>query len=264
MPSWFDESIRQVLAHRRVLMLAKCPRELEQATAELLGEQLHRALRSRDFNLYFDWWFGELATTVLTRTGAPTPPGDPDQSTWWLLQGLLALAPTDFLIPPVQDFLDAATGQCEPPWLPLSCRVQATGDIWQLTAAEQTRLGIIAGYEYPGGADQHVYLFDVETCSPMELLGADTFDTVEQATRAWCTTVGPGAAKSRPTVITDPASLAFLPYCCDLTHVTGLESRNRLDNWFRAARRIEELMITLRRLGTPVPPIPPAELMECR
>lgn len=263
-PSWFDESIRQVLGHRRSLIFAKRPRELEQATCELLGEQLHSAVQARDFHLHFDRWFGELAAAVLSSTKVPASQDDSDQSGWWLLHGLLAIAPTDFLIPAIQDLLDATTGHCDPPWLPLSCRVQATGEIWQLTNRDETRIAIIAGHEYPGGADQHVYLFDVETCSPTELLGADVFGTLDQAVRAWRATVGETASDSHPTAVTDSQALAFLPYCCDFAQVSGLESRNRLDNWFRAARRVEELMVTLRRRGTPVPPIPIPELTECR
>ncbi|MFF2556932.1 hypothetical protein ACFVUS_38415 [Nocardia sp. NPDC058058] len=278
-PSWFDPSIRNVLRQRRTLLFAKRPRELEQATAALLGEQLHRVCNTHTAAPHFDSWFTELVTTVVACASDPAAQTDPDQqSTWWLLHGLLAIAPVGFLIDPVQDLLDATTGHCEPPWLPLTCRVQATGDIQRLSITDGTRTGFIAGYEYPGGADRHVYLFDLAVTNPneglqqgisnftawpdqyaaepAELLRADAFDTVEAATQAWRASVGPAATNSQPTALTDPSDLAFLPYCCDPTAVPGTESRNRLDNWFRAARRIEELIITLRRRGTPLPPLP--------
>ncbi|WP_157556978.1 hypothetical protein [Nocardia acidivorans] len=263
-PSWYDESIRQVLRHRRTLLFAKRPRELEQATCELLGAQLHSAVRSRAAHLNFDRWFGELASATLSSANAPVSQDESDIPGWWLLHGLLAIAPTDFLIPAIQDLLDATTGHCDPAWLPLACRVQATGEIWHLTNRDETRIALVAGYEYPGGADQHVYLFDVETCSPVELLGADVFDTLDQAARAWRASVGESAVDSHPSAVTDHETLMFLPYCCDPAHISGLESRNRLDNWFRAARRVEELLVTLRRRGTPVPPIPIPEFTECR
>ncbi|MFB8007287.1 hypothetical protein [Nocardia sp. NPDC056000] len=274
-PSWFDPSIRNILRRRRTVLFAKRPRELEQATAALLGEQLHRVLNTHTAAPHFDSWFTELVTTVVACASDPAAHTDPDQqSTWWLLHGLLAIAPVDFLIDPVQDLLDATTGHCEPPWLPLTCRVQATGEVWRLSVIDGARTAFIAGYEYPGGTDRHVYLFDLSAkpderlepnaidwsgqyiAGPVELLRADAFDTVDAAARAWRDSVGPAAANSRPAPITDPADLAFLPCCCDPTAVLGTESRNRLDNWFRAARRIEELIITLRRRGTPLPPLP--------
>lgn len=44
-PAWFDSSNKAVLDRAGDVMAAQGPRELEQATAELLGAELHRVLR---------------------------------------------------------------------------------------------------------------------------------------------------------------------------------------------------------------------------
>ncbi|MGH3769886.1 MAG: DISARM system SNF2-like helicase DrmD [Pseudonocardiaceae bacterium] len=50
-PAWFDSSIKAVLDRTGVVMAARGPRELEQATAELLGAELHRILRDEPSQL---------------------------------------------------------------------------------------------------------------------------------------------------------------------------------------------------------------------
>ena len=66
-PAWFDVSIKIVLDQASVVMTAQGPRQLEQATAELLGAELHRALRDERRGLWFDWFFEELAEAAADR-----------------------------------------------------------------------------------------------------------------------------------------------------------------------------------------------------
>jgi hypothetical protein len=67
-PAWFDSSNKAVLDRAGVVMAARGPRELEQATAELLGAEQHRVLREEREGMWFSWWFEELTET--TRLGS--------------------------------------------------------------------------------------------------------------------------------------------------------------------------------------------------
>ncbi|WP_067541648.1 hypothetical protein [Nocardia crassostreae] len=244
-----------MLDRRQSLLSATGPRELEQSTAELLGAQLHRALYRPDDDLHLVWWFAELAKDVLNLATRPAPENDPArQSAWRLLHGLIAIAPSDLFGEDVQQLVDSNVREAEPSWLTHVCRVQATGASWRMTDIFGTRMAVIAAYEYPGGIDPHVYLFDVDACGPLDVVGAGVFDTVDAAARSWQATVGPAASNSRLDRVTDPADLSFLPFSDDPTAPTGFESHNRMDNWFRTGRRIDELVATLRRRGTPIPP----------
>jgi urease accessory protein UreF len=66
-PAWFESSIEAVLDRAGVLMAARGPRELEQATAELLGAELHRILGEEREGMWFSWWLEELTEAVAAR-----------------------------------------------------------------------------------------------------------------------------------------------------------------------------------------------------
>ncbi|MGH3774729.1 MAG: hypothetical protein ACRDRR_03170 [Pseudonocardiaceae bacterium] len=76
-PAWFDSSIKAVLDRAGVVMAAQGRRELEQATAELLGAELHRILREEREGMWFSWWFEELteAATARIREEVGSPDG---------------------------------------------------------------------------------------------------------------------------------------------------------------------------------------------
>ena len=52
-PDWFDQSIKAIIDQAGILMTARGPRELEQATVELIGAELHRAVHDDDHGLRF-------------------------------------------------------------------------------------------------------------------------------------------------------------------------------------------------------------------
>jgi hypothetical protein len=66
-PAWFDSSSKTVLDRADVEMAARGPRELEQATAELLGAELHRVLCEEREGMWFSWWFEELTQAATAR-----------------------------------------------------------------------------------------------------------------------------------------------------------------------------------------------------
>jgi hypothetical protein len=66
-PAWFDSATKAVLDRAGVVMAARRPRELDQATAELLGAELQRVLREEREGLWFSWWFEDLAEAATAR-----------------------------------------------------------------------------------------------------------------------------------------------------------------------------------------------------
>jgi hypothetical protein len=91
-PGWFDRSIEAVLGQAGVLMTARGPRELEQATAELLGAELYRAVREEDSGLSFEWLAEELAEAAADRIlGETAREHGSEQAQWRLLYGLTSI-----------------------------------------------------------------------------------------------------------------------------------------------------------------------------
>jgi hypothetical protein len=70
--SWFATSIEAVLDNADTVVGATGPREMEQATCELLGEQLYRAVDEGRSGLWFNWWFEELTVAAAAASGMPT------------------------------------------------------------------------------------------------------------------------------------------------------------------------------------------------
>ncbi len=155
-PAWFDSANKAVLDRAGVVMAARGPRELEQATAELLGAELHRVLREEREGMWFSWWFEELTEAatarireeVGSRDGAWEPP-------WRLLYGLTSIGS-----PALQSIArtaldrakkalrgDAAVRQ-QPAWLRQLARITATGEVWEMRDAYGARIALIAGFSY--------------------------------------------------------------------------------------------------------------------
>ncbi len=261
-PAWFDSSIKTVLDGAGVVMAARGPRELEQATAELVGAELHRVLREEREGMWFSWWFEELTAAatarireeVSSRDGAWGPP-------WRLLHGLTSIG-SPALASIAQTALgrvkkelrgDAAVRQ-QPGWLRRLARITATGEVWEMRDAYGARIALIAGFSYPDGVDRSVFLFDIDACGFVQIAHAGVFDDVAQAATAWRALVGDTAEGARPERVESAERLLCLVHC-DSGEETlrGTESRAVLDNWFRARRRIHDLADALRRRGMPLP-----------
>jgi hypothetical protein len=115
---------------------------------------------------------------------------------------------------------------------------------------------VVAEFEYAGGVDRHVYLFDIDACGPPTLVGADVYDDVESAATAWRAMVA--TAGSAPAVAAAPESWRWLVEAEAMEELIGSETRNRLDNWYRAGRRIHVLGDALDKSGVPRPPAEPS------
>jgi hypothetical protein len=124
-PAWFDSASKTVLDHAGVVMAARGPRELEQATAELLGAELHRVLREEREGMWFSWWFQELTEAAMARIREEVSSRDTGwEPPWRLLHGLTSIG-SPALQPIAQTVLGRATKELrgeaairrQPAWL---------------------------------------------------------------------------------------------------------------------------------------------------
>jgi hypothetical protein len=255
-----------VLDRAAVLMTAEGPRELEQATAELVGAETDRALHEIRRGLWFDRWFVEVASSALARVREYARGHDGAwRAPWRLLHGLAAIGPAD-----LHDTAQAAISRVskavgkaeerdahrrEPAWLSQVPLVAATGQTWLMRDVHGSRLAVVAEFSYPGCVDSHVYLLDIDACGIPMIVGGGLHDDVTQAASAWQAWVGEAARGARPAAVERPDDLLCLVHCRDRLggSVIGTETRALMDNWYRARRRIDDLAAALIRRGTPLP-----------
>ena len=259
-PEWFTPSQERVLAASRGLLAARGPRALEQATAELIGAELHRAMRAKRSGLRFDLWATELTGRAVDQVVDAAGRGNGAwQGPWRLLRGLASIGSYGLGAFASQQASKAAKElppgglATEPAWLELLPDIQATGDVWVMQDAYGTRFAVIAGFCYPAGIDPSVYLFDIDACGTIRLAGAGVFDDVEQAAAAWREQAGVSAEGLVPVPAT-AVSLACLVYCEAAEQIlSGSEPRALMDNWFRGPRRMRDVTDALRGQGVDLP-----------
>lgn len=260
-PEWFDPSVEAVLDQGDVVMAARGPRELEQATAELVGAELHRVVREGLYGMPFDWWFETLVESAATRVRQEAAkPDGAWEAPWRLLHGLMSIGS-----PALRSIAQDAVNDCEPDdasshpaseWLPHLARIEATGELWRLRDAYGTRLALIAGFSYPDGTDPSVFLFDIDASGFVDLIDPAVFDDVEQAADAWRTQVGDTADNARLDLVETPDDLLPLFQLeLDDRALTGSESRAAMDNWFRVNCRIFDVVEAWNSRGMSLPEI---------
>lgn len=246
---WWRPSITQILADTGPLIDAAGPRELEQASAELVGATLHRAIgeHTAGFAL-LDWLAALIDAAGKADRGSAGPR--------YLLHGITALAP--------HRLARAAATQLgrlggprtgDPEWLAATGSVTPTGEVHLLADGYHTRFAVLVCCHRPGrDSGNEVFLLDVDACTPIiRPFDAGPYDSQDDAAQAWRDTVGPSATGAEPDDA-DPAQLAeILPFPTDDPGVVGDESRRLMDNYFRIMRRCDDLRSTLADAGTPLP-----------
>jgi hypothetical protein len=260
-PDWFDRSMTAVLDQAGLLMRAQGPRELDQATAELLGAELHRVVRDESRGMWFDWLFEEIAGAATTRVRDGASRSDEAwEASWRLLHGLTSIGSPPLrwvahqALARARKALPAGARARQPGWLPLLPKLGATGEVWEMHDVYGTRFAVIAGFRYPSGTDPSVYLFDIDTCDIVRLASAGVFDGVGEAASAWRKLIGAAAGEAQPTSVDTPERMYCLAHLgSHERHVEGDEPRAVLDNWFRLDRRRYELADALSRRGMPLP-----------
>ncbi|MER6668624.1 hypothetical protein ABT256_28995 [Amycolatopsis japonica] len=245
LPDWIPGAIEIVLAEAGVLLKAQGPRELEEATASLLGAELHRAIQGANNGLDFDLFFEAVVLAVSN--------AEPRQEHWLLLQGMSAISPPgfeSFVRASVSRLRKALRSEVLPEWPRLAAKIKATGDVWELQDVYGTRLGVFATFSYPSDAATTVYEFEIDTSWIPRLVGGGVHDSLDQAADAWRKRFG-GSAEPEP--VTDPDRLEGLVNRS--LDILGDESRTILDNWYRAERRYLTLDTALKNRGLRLPPI---------
>jgi hypothetical protein len=259
-PEWFDASITGVLDRSDAVLAARGPRDLEEATARLLGAELHRAINEESRGLRFDRWFEHLVEAAVARIRVEASRDGAWQAPWWLLHGLTSVGPPA-LAAAAQTALGRARkdlrrdeSQSQPEWLRLLPRISATGEVWQMCDVYGARFAVIAGFSYPDGTDPSVFLFDIDACGLVDLVHAGVFDDVAQAAATWRATIGDAADQTNPTPVVTGDQLSCLIHCqTGEDMVKGTEPRAVMDNWFRARRRTHDLVQALRKRGVTLP-----------
>jgi hypothetical protein len=145
-PEWFTPSQERVLAASRGLLAARGPGALEQATAELIGAELHRAMRAERSGLRFDLWAMELAGRAVDRMVDAAGRGNGAwQGPWRLLHGLASIGSYGLGAFASQQASEAAKKlppdglAAQPTWLELLPDIQAASDLWVMQDAYGTR-----------------------------------------------------------------------------------------------------------------------------
>jgi hypothetical protein len=261
-PEWFDSSVKTVLDQADDVMAARGPRELEQATAELLGAELHRIVREERQGVWFSWWFEELTEAATARIREEAGHRDGAwEPLWRLLHGLTSIGS-----PALASIAQTALGRVkkelrgevavrqQPDWLRQLGRITATGEVWEMRDFYGARIALIAGFSYPNGVDPSVFLFDIDACGFVELAHAGVFDDVVQAATAWRAQVGETAQGAQPERVESAQRLLCLVHWDSGEEaLKGIESQTVMDNWFRARRRTHDLAEALRKRGMPLP-----------
>jgi hypothetical protein len=259
-PPWWEPSHERLIAASADLLTAQGPRALEQATAELVGAELHRAVHEESDGLRLDMWAMELIRHAVKRMTDAAGQGDVAwRGPWWLLHGLASIGSYGLggfaweEVSKAARSLPRASLSAEPAWLKLLPDIKATGDVRIMQDAYGTRFGVTASFWYPGGVDPSVYLLDIDGSEGTVLAGAGVFDDLDSAAAAWRDQVGVSAEGLTPVPAT-PESLSCLVYCeHEEAFISGSESRTQMDNWFRGPRRISDIYRALHQQGVVLP-----------
>lgn len=258
-PRWWKQSHDRVIAASGGLLAAQGPRDLEQATAELIGAELYRDVHEEKEGLAVDLW----ATRLIGRaTDLVAEAADSDggwRGPWWLLHGLAAIGSYGLGGFAWEQASEAAGSwprnirDDEPPWLKLLPYIKATGDVRVMRDAYGTRFGVIAHFSYPGGVDPSIYLLDLDASGTIVLAGTGVFDDAEHAAAVWREQVGVSADGQVPAPATPESLACLVNYEGGEVFIVGDESRNQMDNWFRGPRRIQDILTALHERGAALP-----------
>ncbi|HXL90069.1 MAG TPA: hypothetical protein VN969_14045 [Streptosporangiaceae bacterium] len=258
-PEWWGQSQERLIDASRGLLAATSPRTLEQAAAELIGGELYTAVTEGHSGLRFEVWANELTDRLVSRIRDTADNGD-WQGPWWLLQGLASIG-SDGLGGWAEEqaakaavSLPAGWQASQPAWLTSMTEIRATGDVRAMRDTYGTRFGVIAEFRYPEGTGPFWYLFDIDVSGFFVLAGAGVFDEADQAAEAWRDAVGISAEGLTPAPLTPDVLTCLTYFGSEERYTDGDESRMLLDNWFRAPRRISDLIRALAKRGVALPP----------
>jgi hypothetical protein len=249
---WWEKSHDHVLELSGALRDEPGSLELEQATAELLGGELHAALGREKMGFDMDGW-----ATQLVDRAAKRAQWEHDIGALWLMHGVAMMGSYGLgeyaaeQAAKVTGSVSPAVLREQPDWLGGAPAV--TGEVQAIRDAYGTRLGVVAGFSYPGRADPVPWLLDIDGSGFITIAGAWTSGSSEEAVGAWRAEVG-SSADSVVLGKLDAGALMFLVKCVQSDQlVWGRESRPRMDNWYRPYRRLEDITQVLSDRGVELP-----------
>lgn len=251
----FERVTERLLEESSGLLTATGPRQLEQATAELLAVELASPeMQGRRTDLLCR----DLVEVGLDRVLSDIAcSNDTWRGSWWLLHGLASIGSLGAGAYAAQAIADAQVPKDEPDWLGLLPGISLTGEAYELRDKWGLRIGVIAEFAYPGGVDPYVYLLDLDASWNPEVTAAGVFDDVAAAESAWRSSLPDGEAAGEAEPIT-PNALAGL-YA--IAHLEELMSHDELlTGHYRAERRISDILVKLgSRRATPSFELDPEE-----
>jgi hypothetical protein len=252
----YRQVLGQLLDESGDLLAVTGPRQLEQATAEMLGA----ALSTREVShLRPDMVFRELVEVARDRVRSDIAgSNDTWRGPWWLLHGLASLGSFGDGGYAAQQIAAVKVPAGEPNWLGLLPGVSLTGDVYELRDTWGLEIGIIGEFAYPGG-DPHVYLLGLDASWDISITAAGVYDDVAAAETAWRSSLSAGetASEIQPITRNGLAILYGAEHCEELT---GLD--NLLTEHYRAERRIGDIVTKLgSRRAKPSPGTDAGEFM---
>jgi hypothetical protein len=238
----FQEAAEHALEASAGLLNATGPRQLEQATAELLAAELASPMmRGMRTDLLSHDLVEAAGNRVLSDIASSS---NAWRGPWRLLHGLASIGPHGAGGYAAEAIADAQVPGEEPDWLGLLSGIAVTGGVHELRDKWGLRLGVLAEFGYPG-VDPHVYLLDVDATWDIEVRYAAVFDDVAAAEAAWRGSLPSGEIAGELEPVT-PGTLACL---YEMSHLEELMSADvLLTEHYRAVRRIDDI---LAKTGSP-------------
>ncbi len=247
---WWEASHDEVLASAAALTDCDGPEDLEQATAELIGDQLWQRLQTEVAGHDYLGWMSGLIDVIGERRA--------ESGAWLLAYGLAAICPQ-----PHRDRLLTVIGQgrgearsVAPPWLPLVPQLRVDGDPQVVVDGYGGRYGLMVDLARPGAAAR-TYLIDLDLCLPFVSPPSGWHADSGSAVAAWRAQVGPSADAVRPQPAGGELLVQLLPRDLDDIGPTliGNESRDQLAEFFRMRRVVEQVRSSLGLDDALPPPI---------
>jgi hypothetical protein len=247
MRAWWPDSFARVLDDAAALLGCTGPRQLEQATAELIGAELaDRIQRHAGGHEPFSWMDGLIAAAA----GRWAEGG-----TWYLLHGLAAIC-AERHRGVIIEVLAAQSGPVDAPdWLRVTPSLAVPATARLLVDGYGCRYGLLLDVIRPGERPR-TYLIDVDPCSAaVSVPLAGMYPDQDAAVTAWRVQVGPSAAVSRPRPA-PPELLAQLlpgdggPFGVPMI---GHETPRQLAEFYRIRRLTEALTEAMAKVGTSLP-----------
>ncbi len=256
-----DDLVRQILQRGTASLIGAAgdltglagPREIEDAVAGRLGDELSVALAADLARAPFDSWFEDLLDDV---QNALLEAVEKREDAWRgllrLLYGLASVASgeartmaEDNLANAQMQLRRSGLGGDEPRWLRSAVRVRATGRTWRLADRAGGMHGVLAEMDDRSGATG-VYLWMIDACWGAIDCGGGWFDDADAAARQWRE-----QTRAVDAELVESDDLALLVQV-DPT-VKGVETKAATDEFFRYRRRVEDVRDSWKRLGRPEP-----------